>query len=166
MRTSAWLVMVIGCLAFSSIAPAQVEPIGFEGAKWIWSAGGDAASPAAGSSYFRAEVDVPENPALKSAEVIVTCDNLFVLYVNGRPVGESQTGNNAWKNAKRWDVTGMIVPGRIVLAAEAINTLPGRGGADRQIRRRIGRRAEDRPGQRRELEVPGSGGGELAATRV
>ena len=127
MRTNAWLVMVIGCLAFSSIAAAQVEPIGFEGAKWIWSAGGDA-PPAAGSSYFRAEVDVPENPALKSAEVIVTCDNLFVLYVNGRPVGESLTGNNVWKNAKRWDVTGMIVPGRIVLAAEAINTLPGAAG--------------------------------------
>jgi HEAT repeat protein len=127
MRTSAWLV-VSGWLAFSSLAPAQGEPVGFEGAQWIWSAGGDTASPAAGSSYFRGEVDVPENPALKSAEVIATCDNLFVLYLNGRPVGESQTGNSAWKNAKRWDVTGMIVPGRISLAAEAINTLPGPAG--------------------------------------
>jgi len=73
-------------------------------------------------------VDVPENPPLKSAEVAVTCDNLFVLYLNGQPVGESETDNGAWKRPKRWDVTGMIVPGRIVIAVEAINTLPGPAG--------------------------------------
>lgn len=128
MKSCARFLVTASWLAFSAVAAAQGEPGGFDGAQWVWPASVDGAAPRAGSSYFRAEVDVPENPALKSAEVIATCDNLFVLYINGRPVGESQTGNSAWKNAKRWDVTGMIVPGRIGLAVEAINTVPGPAG--------------------------------------
>ncbi|MCH5377251.1 MAG: hypothetical protein JJ992_25085, partial [Planctomycetes bacterium] len=64
----------------------------------------------------------------KSAEIAVTCDNLFVLYINGRPVGESDADNSAWQRPKRWDLTGMITPGRIVVAIEAVNTLPGPAG--------------------------------------
>jgi len=102
--------------------------LSFDGAKWIWPSlgpNGDLNSLSAGVSYFRAEVTVPENPALESAEVIVTADNLFVLYLNGQSVGESETDNSAWHRPKRWDVTNLIVPGRTVVAVEAVNTLPG-----------------------------------------
>ena len=113
-----------------STALAQSAPLGFDGAKWIWAAAvsGDTGSCPAGTCYFRGEVNIPESPALKSAEVIVTCDNLFVLYLNGRPVGESETDMNAWNRAKRWDLTDLLVPGRSVLAIEAVNTLPGPAG--------------------------------------
>ena len=110
---------------------AEPQAVGFEGAKWIWytpALGGDLGSLPAGVGYFRAEVNIPESPALKSAEVIVTCDNLFVLHLNGRPVGESGADNNAWHQPGRWDVTSMLVPGRKVLAIEAVNTLPGPAG--------------------------------------
>jgi HEAT repeat protein len=127
MKVSVLFLAVIGVLPFYSAAAAQPDAIGFEGAKWIWSPGSEAA-PGAGASYFRGEVDVPENPPLKSAELIATCDNMFVLYLNGSPVGESDTGNSAWQKARRWDVTGLIAPGRIVVAAEGINTLPGPAG--------------------------------------
>jgi len=128
MRASALFLAMTGLVVFHSNSAAQSAAIGFEGAKWIWSSGSEAATPGAGASYFRAEVDVPENPPLKSAELIATCDNMFILYLNGSPVGESETGNSAWQQARRWDVTGLIAPGRIVVAAEGINTLPGPAG--------------------------------------
>ncbi len=129
MRTTTALVFVaVGILSGLPIATAQQPPTSFEGAKWIWSSDGDLGSMSAGVSYFRGGVDVPENPALKSAEILVTCDNLFVLYINGRPVGESDADNSAWQRPKRWDLTGMITPGRIVIAVEAVNTLPGPAG--------------------------------------
>lgn len=125
---AAWLLLCAGACSWCGVAKAQSEPIGFDAAKWIWASGGDLGSLSAGVAYFRGQVDVPENPALKSARVIVTCDNLFVLYVNGQPVGESEAHNNAWQQARRWDLTSMLAPGRVVLAVEAVNTLPGPAG--------------------------------------
>jgi HEAT repeat protein len=128
MRASVLWLVLIGAWSVVADAAEPAEPIRFEGAKWIWGGGSQAATPSAGACYFRAEIDVPENPPLKSAELIATCDNLFILHLNGIPVGESETGNSAWHNARRWDVTNLIAPGRIVVAAEGINTLPGAAG--------------------------------------
>ncbi len=131
MRPTRWILVTMAMAALASPAAADTRPLAFDGAKWIWSSagpGGNLAGLSAGVSYFRAEVDIPENPALKSAEVVVTADNLFVLYLNGRPVGESETDNSAWQRPKRWDLTGMLVPGRTVVAIEAVNTLPGPAG--------------------------------------
>lgn len=126
-----WFALIACLLLSSSAVQAQTSPIDFDGAQWIWSSGGTdggLGSLPAGVSYFLADVTIPESPALKSAEVIITADNLFVLYLNGRAVGESEANNNAWGRPKRWDVTGMLVPGRTVVAVEAVNTLPGPAG--------------------------------------
>ncbi len=117
----AMFVAGMACVA----AAAQAAPPSFDEAEWIWTSPGPLNTMGAGVGYFRAEVDIPENPALRSAEIAVTCDNLFVLYINGRPVGESDADNSAWQRPKRWDLTDMLVPGRTVLAIEAVNTLPG-----------------------------------------
>jgi HEAT repeat protein len=119
------LVLAFAAWVTSGLAvDLHAEPMDLEGAKWVWSMTSEL-TPSAGSAFFRATVNIPENPPLKSAEIIVTCDNLFVLYLNGQPVGESETDNSAWQRPKRWNLSPMIVPGRIVLAVEAINTLPG-----------------------------------------
>jgi HEAT repeat protein len=108
---------------------ADAPPIGFEGAQWIWCLNSaPLESLPAGVTYFRAAVMIPESPALKSAEIVMTADNLFVLYMNGQPVGESGADNSAWQRPQRWDVTSLLVPGRTVVAVEAVNTLPGPAG--------------------------------------
>jgi len=126
------LVLAMAGLWFAANAVwAQPAGIGFDDAQWIWAPPLAHEQPpefAADARYFRAEFDIPESPELKSAEVVVTCDNLFVLHLNGRPVGESDTGSSAWREPKRWDVTALLVPGRSVLAVEAVNTLPGAAG--------------------------------------
>jgi HEAT repeat protein len=86
------------------------------------------ASLPAGVNYFRAKFTLPEKARVQSAEVIATCDNMFVLYVNGKSVGESEANNSAWGRPKRWDVSKTLVPGRNVVAVEAVNTLPGPAG--------------------------------------
>jgi len=123
---------VIGLLVWiGSLSSNAESDMSFEDAKWIWhepTLGETVGSFYASVRYFRAEVSLPESPRLKSAEIIITCDNLFVLYLNGRPVGESSAGNDVWRQVKRFDLTSLLSPGRVVFAVEAINTLPGPSG--------------------------------------
>ena len=128
MRLRGLVLWTIAAMVSCCAASAQAEPLSFDEAKWIWpsfGSNGDLNSMSAGVGYFRAEITVPESPSLELAEVIVTADNLFVLYLNGQSVGESETDNNAWHKPKRWDVTNLLVPGRTIVAVEAVNTLPG-----------------------------------------
>ena len=128
-RLNRFTLFILCVMVWCSVVWAQARPIGFEGAKWIWCAENQPLnSLPACVSYYRAEVMIPESPAVKSAEIIMTADNLSVLYLNGKPVGESGTDNNAWGRPQRWDVTGLLVPGRKVVAVKAVNTLPGPAG--------------------------------------
>ncbi len=124
-------VVLVFLLLAGSLAQAKPAEAGFDGAKWIWHAPEPGEAPGsfdASARYFRTELSLPESPALKSGEIFITCDNLFVLYVNGQPVGESGTDGSAWRQPKRFDLSALLSPGRVVLAVEAINTLPGASG--------------------------------------
>ncbi len=114
-------------MAFCGSAVGQPPTVGFDESNWIWSssAGAELPSLSAGVCFFRAELNLPRDTRLESAEVIVTADNLYVLYVNGQGVGESATDNNAWRSPQRFDITKLLVPGRNVFAVKAVNTLPG-----------------------------------------
>jgi HEAT repeat protein len=115
----------------SPLLTGQELPIGFDGAHWIWHAPTVDESPndyLASTRYFRTELSLPESPAMTSAEIIIACDNLFVLYINGRPVGESGTESQSWKRPRRFDLTGLLSPGRMVVAVQCFNTLPGPSG--------------------------------------
>ncbi len=126
-----FFVFLVVLLLAGRFLSADESNIGFEGAKWIWhppAAGEAPDNYNAGVRFFRTELSLPESPALRSTEIIITCDNLFILYINGRPVGESETDMGAWMRPKRFDLSDMLSPGRVVLAVEAINTLPGPSG--------------------------------------
>ncbi|MEI7732536.1 MAG: HEAT repeat domain-containing protein [Verrucomicrobiota bacterium] len=123
-----WL---LASLWWALSAMGQTPPPTFEGAKWIWYAvDPDEASMhfPAGAHCFRAAVVLPETAPVKAAEIIVTADNLYTVYLNGKPAGESSADPNAWNQPKRFDVTALLAPGRNVLAVEAINTAPGPAG--------------------------------------
>jgi len=114
-------------LALQGTIPAQAEQVSFEGAQWIWHVPGSGISlqslPAS-VTFFRADLTLPEKAQVKSAQMIMTVDNLFALYLNGHGVGESDT----WQSPKRYDVTELLQPGRNVVAVETVNTVPGPGG--------------------------------------
>ncbi|MCY3023711.1 MAG: alpha-L-rhamnosidase N-terminal domain-containing protein [Planctomycetota bacterium] len=110
---------------------AENQPLGFDGAKWIWHT--VEATPAPqdfpeGVCYFRAGVTLPAKAQIKSAALIVTADNLYAFHINGKPAGAGHTDPDAWNQPKRFDVAGLLTPGRNVVAVEATNTAPGWAG--------------------------------------
>ncbi len=125
---------ISGLMAFGLAAVAQTPPPPtFEGARWIWFSSepmplSTAQSFPGGVNYFRAEFQLPNAAPVQSAECIITADNLFSLYLNGQLVGESEADGNAWGQPKRFDVASLLVPGRNVVAVEAVNTMPGPAG--------------------------------------
>jgi hypothetical protein len=61
-------------------------------AQWIWFPEGSAASPpAAGTRYFRRSFQVDAGKKRQSAQLTMTADNSFELYVNGQSVGGADT---------------------------------------------------------------------------
>jgi hypothetical protein len=70
----------------SSDDDASREPIA---AKWIWNAANSRQSPAGEVVVFRKQFDLTESP--QHAAAVLSCDNSYVLYVNGQRV---QAGDN------------------------------------------------------------------------
>jgi len=126
------IALIAVCVLTSHGMPsAQADPVEFSGAKWIWcpfEIGMTLQSLPASVNYFRADVTLPEEATVESAEVLITADNLFALYLNGHSVGESEVDNSAWQRPKRYEVASLLVSGRNVIGVEAVNTLPGPGG--------------------------------------
>jgi len=118
-------------LALGLLGLAQPGPVSFDGAHWIWlwpDPGAPSAQPTAGAAYFRATITLPDGAQVKTAEALLTADNLFTLYLNGKPVGQSTPNPNDWNKAKRFDMAGLLAPGQNVVAVEGVNTLDGPAG--------------------------------------
>ena len=122
-----------GLMILGLTALAQTPPPAFDGAKWIWFSREPMPNTTAqnfpgGVNFFRGNLALPDPARIESAEVIITADNLFSLYLNGELAGESAADNSAWGHPQRFDVAHLLVPGRNVLAVEAVNTMPGPAG--------------------------------------
>jgi len=98
-------------------APASKVPY------WVWQKD-TAMSP--GICYFRKRVSLPEVPA--AARIEITCDNAYVLYVNGTKVGEEHVAGRAgWGRAESYDVTPYLRSGANVVAIQAENFVGNAG---------------------------------------
>jgi HEAT repeat protein len=98
----------------------------FDGAQWIWSS--PTLNAPAGTIYFRAGVAVTEKAKIQSAELLVTADNLYEVYLNGKYVGESSGNPDAWNQPKRFNVANLLNAGDNTIAIEAVNTATGPAG--------------------------------------
>jgi mono/diheme cytochrome c family protein len=83
--------------------------------QWIWNRGGAAEKAPPGTVYFRKEVQLPDPPT--QAAAVVSCDNSFKLYLNGKEVGSGQDHNKP----NVVDLTREFRSGRNVLAVAAVN---------------------------------------------
>ncbi len=87
-------------------------------ARWIWhTEGNPAASAPVARRYFRRTVELGAGRKIESAQVAMTADNSFELWVNGQRVG---TGDN-FHETYEFDVATMLKPGANVLAVAADN---------------------------------------------
>jgi hypothetical protein len=93
----------------------EVLPAKGDAVDWIWSHARAAKSDPGGRIFLRKTFTLPEKPS--RAVAALSCDNEFVLYVNGRKVASSDD----WQNPTRVDLAPWLVKGPNVLAVEAIN---------------------------------------------
>jgi putative heme-binding domain-containing protein len=103
-------------LLIAIAAPADglfVGSAAAQDAQWIWSPAQEMEIPT-GACYFRKTIQTDDPEA---AEIQITADDAYELFVNGRRVGE---GNN-WRVMQSHDVTRLVVPGRNTIAVKVTN---------------------------------------------
>ena len=125
-------VMTLAGLLTAGFAESASPPATFlDGAQWIWYSQEPmpiSQSFPADANYFRGSLVVPDAALVQSAGLVITADNLFWLNINGKIAGEGHTDPGLWNSPKRFDVKGLLVPGRNVVAVEAANTAAGPAG--------------------------------------
>ncbi|MEA3479096.1 MAG: family 78 glycoside hydrolase catalytic domain, partial [Bacteroidota bacterium] len=93
----------------------------FQFSKWIWFPGGNPAEMTSpGTRYFRRLIVIPENHDIINAQYLITADNRFSLYVNGKLAGKGDKVKERYK----FDVSGLLQTGKNILAVTAINRGP------------------------------------------
>jgi hypothetical protein len=105
-----------GQLAAAGAAIAREMSSGKGGeVTWIWSHPGAAKSDPGGRIFLRTSVNLTEKPT--RALAAVSCDNEFVLYVNGKRAAAS----DHWTPPTAVDLTPYLAKGPNTIAIEAIN---------------------------------------------
>ncbi|KAJ6480653.1 hypothetical protein DFH09DRAFT_1292561 [Mycena vulgaris] len=80
------------------------------GGTWIWSTSDAEYAAAAGTVGFRKTVTTPNGKSAQSATILLTADNTFTLYVNGKYVGappyqaDATVESTAWGRAQQFTV--------------------------------------------------------------
>lgn len=106
-----WLIcgLIAWCLlsSLASAAPAQE-------AQWVWTPEHKKDEVPTGSVYFRKSFQLK---AATAAQVTITADDAFELYVNGRRVGSGEQAKNLFE----YDVTRYLERGKNTIAVKVTN---------------------------------------------
>ncbi len=109
------------CAVLISTASAQNPPHESGEAQWIWAAGATPGQVERGACFFRKSLRLG---AIESAQVEITCDDRYELFVNGRMVGQGAD----WKSLAQYDIAALLTKGRNCIAVRAENTESGAAG--------------------------------------
>lgn len=94
------------------------------GVSWIWYPEGDpAASAPAGDRFFRKHFTLANASDSSSASCVLTADNAFKLYVNGKLIGSGDD----WHQTPTFSIQSALVSGDNVIAIQATNVDSGAG---------------------------------------
>ncbi|NQT88384.1 HEAT repeat domain-containing protein, partial [bacterium] len=115
--------VISACLMLSGTLFAATPTL--DGAQWIWQQG---AGDAAGTWSFQKAFAFPAGQKPKKANVLITCDNLWTLYVNGEKAGQNDPDADSWRRPQSVDVTKHLVIEKNAIAIEGANTIPGASG--------------------------------------
>jgi alpha-L-rhamnosidase len=99
-------------------APPAAAAATFEGASWMWypEAGDPRSAAPPGERFFRTTVD---GAGVRSARLLITVDDAFTAYLNGREVARSITDPEAWRHPQLAELD--LQDGENVLAVAARN---------------------------------------------
>jgi alpha-L-rhamnosidase len=108
-------------------APRQNEkPTAFTSSQWIWRAADNPQKAPAGKCFFVRVLECPKQ--IEAADLAVTADDSFTLFINGRKAAASPPGPDAWKVPQRQNVSSLLVTGKNILYVEAEKFSAGPAG--------------------------------------
>jgi alpha-L-rhamnosidase len=102
-------------IAFSEAVSQDLGAL-LQGARWIWF---PEEEPPAERRYFRRSFKI--DGAVRSAKMVMTVDDQFELYVNGKQVAKSEAVTDAWKELQEFDLRAHLVPGDNLIAVKGNN---------------------------------------------
>ncbi|MEE6286865.1 family 78 glycoside hydrolase catalytic domain [Georgenia sp. MJ173] len=91
----------------------------FAGASWIWTADASTDGAPAEPRAFRTELVTPSGKEAASADILITADDSFRLWVNGELLGETEGAVNEWQQSHLFTVP--LEAGRNVVAVRTTN---------------------------------------------
>lgn len=100
--------------------PAQVTDLTFDGAAWIWAAEGELPDR---DRAFRLTQAAPDGATATRAEILITADDSFTLWVDGAEVGATEATENGWQSSRFYDrfYDADVTGGTTVVAVRGTN---------------------------------------------
>ncbi|RDB18187.1 hypothetical protein Hypma_000526 [Hypsizygus marmoreus] len=92
---------------------------GFQSASWIWTSETSPPDAPPEDRAFRKLYAPPNEKTPTSALVLISVDDRFTLYVNGKQVGTSPETADTWKSAQQFNVA--LNPGSNLFAVRGVN---------------------------------------------
>ncbi|KAF8965132.1 bacterial alpha-L-rhamnosidase-domain-containing protein [Flammula alnicola] len=77
----------------------------FQGASWIWTSESSPPNAPPGDVAFRKTLSTPSGKTATSADILITADDQFSMYVDGNPMGSSPQTANIWMQAQFLNLT-------------------------------------------------------------
>jgi putative membrane-bound dehydrogenase-like protein len=115
MKIAAFLLAALP-LGLLALTPDQPPAPGWGSARWVWDeADANTVTQSNEPRYLRRTFDLTARAV--QAELWITVDNHYVVYVNGHKVGT----DGEWSSVEKYDVARHLVPGKNVLAIVAKN---------------------------------------------
>jgi len=98
--------------------PEDGDGLTLDGASWIWTP--EATNPPPPEDRaFRTTRVTPAGKTATNAEILITADDSFRLWVNGRELGSSSGANNEWQQSRQFETA--LEPDRNIFAVRTTN---------------------------------------------
>ena len=96
--------------------PVIGPPPPLQGYAWIWFSNENLP----GKTFYRRHLQIPEGSKIKSAKFLITCDNEFTLFINGKQSGKSE-GWDIWQVPATINIAKFLRAGENTFAIEGRN---------------------------------------------
>jgi len=96
--------------------------LNLDACRWVWCGEKNPMQAKPGAQCFcRSLLTIPAEQQVRQARFLISADNKFVLYVNGKKAGASDGGPDSWQRPQTIDVTKLLTTRTNILAIAAVN---------------------------------------------